>query len=225
MPEQHIRASILKNIANPFQELLNPIQFFNNRLRTVNIKMIIGYSRVVLPIRKIKGRNGWLPSLLNLIENILPLILGGPNGVPPSSSNLVNPIGPHLLQILLGPVLGVLGEVEGLFVVEELGVLLLVDALHELAVEDLREVAVVDFRIVFRWREGLVRPAEAEGLAEVLVLLVFFVVVGVGVVLRVGGIGGGGGIGVSLLVGRGGRRRVLLFVRHFEERVSEDGIR
>uniref|UniRef100_A0A2P2KLP4 Uncharacterized protein n=1 Tax=Rhizophora mucronata TaxID=61149 RepID=A0A2P2KLP4_RHIMU len=128
-----IRAVIRENVANPSEKLLNPIQLLNNSLGSANVIMIIRNSRIRLPVRNIKRSNGWLPTFPNLFPDDLPVLLVGPDGVPPGLIHLHRSVHPQLLQILFRPILFVFGKIEQVFVVGIPSLLLFLHLLHALA--------------------------------------------------------------------------------------------
>ncbi|GAV61793.1 hypothetical protein CFOL_v3_05319 [Cephalotus follicularis] len=119
-----IRASISENIANPSEELLNPIQLLHNLLGSRYVKMVIRNCRVWLPVRQIKRGNGWVPPCFNFLPNNLPIIFISPIRVPPRFCHLQRGISPQLPQVLLPPLLWIFREIEQVLVELVLAVLL-----------------------------------------------------------------------------------------------------
>ncbi|WVZ01167.1 hypothetical protein V8G54_027236 [Vigna mungo] len=163
--------------------------------------------------RKIERSNGRFFSLRKLFVNVVVLFLGGPSRVPPCAANFGDPIRPKLAKVLLSPVLGVLGEVERVFLLRNQGVQLLMQLLHRSALQRSTEVLEVGLRVValvvLRHLFVLV-VAELEGTAEGLILRLV-----VGVVGFVVGVGVGvGGDGVLGLIGRRRALRLVFVIGH-----------
>jgi len=138
----------LENVANPFEELLNPIQLFDSILGSGNVVVVIGNWRVMFAKRKIERRNGRVSSLLKLFIDVANLFLGGPSRVPPCATNFGDPIRTKLTQVLLCPVLGVLGEVERVFLQRNQGVQLFLQLLRRRALQRSTELSEVVLRVV-----------------------------------------------------------------------------